>query len=859
MRWSDRLRSWLLHAELVARGAEPLRQEALEALERGQARRARFLALSLLDELPDSPLALAIWADAAEALLLDEETAEALERLARRLPYRADVALRLAQALERLGKDPGAAWQRAVDAGDPLDAVQEARLRLLERAIDARDVVRSVALASALRGSRSPSSRVRFRLVEADLLLGDLDAARSSAGSATPELLDARGWLALARLNLGGDESAVLKALTRALILASGPQGGQVAELLSQSAARGLVGRLLPLAVSLGVADSPEWQVARALAESDPLHALEVLESHAIRQGTALARLRWLEAAMAARDPGALARALSPMFAGAPESGEAASSVNDARALRDALTASDGERLRLLDPVSGAGLAWAEELREQVYARWLMDAGKRGWELIIREAEAIAKDWLDLDALNQTASLRLDLERPLRVAVIGEFNAGKSSLINALLGQAVVPVGILPTTATVNRLRWAPDRFARVDFRDIQRPARVLDHGALAATLKEEDPAAIDSVSIFAPLEPLRHLELIDTPGFNADRAAHEAMAVAAALQAHLLLWVLDATAGLKASDARCLSLLAPEQTPIAVVVNKCDRLSESEKAEVMEHVHAGLSELKLRSLLPPVAMSAKLAQQSHAGDEQARLASGQAVLDAMIERIRESALELKAGALGRRLLRVLASLQSRQEQGYAAAVRLSARARERALSRLTRGSEALQAAWAADLEGVLGELGLELAPILDADQAAARYVADRVQRVLGERFFRLVLDSLELEGLPVTAREQLRAGLTGLARGLSVALAPDGALPGRRLAERAATLLHSETQRLLQACPPAPQSGSVPAAQSGAGHCSGTEAARWRRLEALRRVLGSWLTKPPHAPHASPPEPQPA
>jgi hypothetical protein len=47
-------------------------------------------------------------------------------------------------------------------------------------------------------------------------------------------------------------------------------------------------------------------------------------------------------------------------------------------------------------------------------------------------------------------------DRPLLVAVMGEFNAGKSSFVNALCGEEIAPVGVTPTTATINILRHGP-------------------------------------------------------------------------------------------------------------------------------------------------------------------------------------------------------------------------------------------------------------------------------------------------------------------------------------------------------------------------------------------------------------------
>jgi hypothetical protein len=50
------------------------------------------------------------------------------------------------------------------------------------------------------------------------------------------------------------------------------------------------------------------------------------------------------------------------------------------------------------------------------------------------------------------------LDRPLLVTVMGEFNSGKSTFVNALLGEEVAPMGITPTTATINVLKYGAER-----------------------------------------------------------------------------------------------------------------------------------------------------------------------------------------------------------------------------------------------------------------------------------------------------------------------------------------------------------------------------------------------------------------
>src|SRR5256885_12183504 len=108
---------------------------------------------------------------------------------------------------------------------------------------------------------------------------------------------------------------------------------------------------------------------------------------------------------------------------------------------------------------------------------------------------------------------------------MGEFNAGKSSFVNALCGAEVAPVGVTPTTATLSVVRFGPPG-GRVLYHD----GRAEELAADAVTpflggLDGAGAAAVRLVEVFSPVEGLRRVEIVDTPGLNSPRPEHQQVA----------------------------------------------------------------------------------------------------------------------------------------------------------------------------------------------------------------------------------------------------------------------------------------------------------------------------------------------
>jgi small GTP-binding protein len=188
--------------------------------------------------------------------------------------------------------------------------------------------------------------------------------------------------------------------------------------------------------------------------------------------------------------------------------------------------------------------------------RWLADL-----RVALGRVEAVGAD---LDALAESIA---QLDELFLLVVVGEFNAGKSSLINALLGAPVLEEGVTPTTTRIHLLRHGPAEVRRT----------------LAEGIEERS----------APVPFLEHLTLVDTPGTNALDRGHEAITERYVPRADLVLFVTSADRPFTESERAFLERVRAWGKKLVVVVNKVDILRhEEEVTEVLAFVRENVRRL---------------------------------------------------------------------------------------------------------------------------------------------------------------------------------------------------------------------------------------------------------------------------
>ncbi len=777
----ERLSGWLAHAEVLARGAEHHRAAATEALAAGRLSEARSHALELVEELPRSPVALALWADAASAMGLHEELEQALERLTEVVPHRQEPWLQLASVRRAQGKEPRAALERALCARGDVGATDRALLQLATldlSAGDARRAERGV-LELSPDAQRWPETQ-RLRLAVA-LELGDEERFQELIAQ-LPLGSPADDWEALVRARAVAPSSpdAAVPWLVRALLLGSRRALVDAAALVRGPLSVVGCARLEAVVRDLGEQQEPLWRAALAERAGDTAAALEAIgEAHRAAPGDPSLLARHLELALAQRAVPALRDAVELGRRAAPEQ-----LPPGVEALGRALEpgAEEAAVLEHLDAAIGLAAPWASELRVALLGRWCQPGAVR-FEALIEELRGLAWRLGSYPHLQRVEALTRELDRPLQVAVVGEFNAGKSTLINALLGEPWAPMGILPTTACLHRLRFADDRFARITFTDGARE-RVLAEQQVAAVLTSLAPDRVEEVALHGPLPLLQRVELLDTPGFNAHGVelgeAHARVAQRALGRADVALWVMDATQPFKASERRRLLELSELGLPVQVLLNKRDRLSPPQLEAALELVQAGLAEARLESLAPPVALSARAALQAGTTGSEAWQRSNLAEVLALFETtLAGRARELVERSFQRRALDLVEQLAAVSHQRLEAA-RLAQRrqAEQRERWRLALARPLDRASLPSALVEARRALNADLT-LLGAGSAGLEGRVFAAQRTL-ERLSPALTEALLLErGLAGEAEltAALRERLEPLVAGAAVALRSEDAL----------------------------------------------------------------------------------
>lgn len=216
-------------------------------------------------------------------------------------------------------------------------------------------------------------------------------------------------------------------------------------------------------------------------------------------------------------------------------------------------------------------------------------------------------------AIHQTMKLLKEMDQPklaarveqmyktavserFTAAVVGEFSRGKSTFVNAFLGQEILPVGILPTTAMLTRIRYNEKPVLLCFDQNGKRSAALplkLDSwdGLVADNLEGSDPTGTAMVGINDPWLKEMNVELMDTPGAGDLEQKRAQVIGEALLSADAAIITVSANAALSDSEKLFIEqrLIARKTPYLMLILTKLDTIPLKERSRVVQYVHSRL------------------------------------------------------------------------------------------------------------------------------------------------------------------------------------------------------------------------------------------------------------------------------
>lgn len=194
-------------------------------------------------------------------------------------------------------------------------------------------------------------------------------------------------------------------------------------------------------------------------------------------------------------------------------------------------------------------------------------------ENLIKQIKKLLLDFLSFpgsEGNNEETLIRdllFQLEDLFLIVVAGEYNSGKSALINALLGNEYLNTGITPTTSDITILRYG----------------------------EKEDTQKISSglTIMHLPAPLLESVSIVDTPGTNAIQREHEALTTEYIPRSDMVIFITSVDRPFTESERKFLETIRNWGKKIAILINKVDIVeSDKDLNEVMNFVQENAKKL---------------------------------------------------------------------------------------------------------------------------------------------------------------------------------------------------------------------------------------------------------------------------
>ena len=210
---------------------------------------------------------------------------------------------------------------------------------------------------------------------------------------------------------------------------------------------------------------------------------------------------------------------------------------------------------------------------------------------LLKDVESFFAGMGHTDIEKKIRDMAKQMAEPFYIIVAGEYNSGKSSFVNALLGKKILRVGPTPTTHSVVLLTHG-DSFSQEQLQE-------------------------HMSRVTYPLDALKEITLVDTPGTNSIFVEHETIIENFIHRAELVIFITSSDRPLTESERRFIQLLKGKWgRKVIIVLNKIDLKTEEELNEIIPFIEKNC--YKLLGFDPKViALSSLMATTAKANQDQ--------------------------------------------------------------------------------------------------------------------------------------------------------------------------------------------------------------------------------------------------
>ena len=202
------------------------------------------------------------------------------------------------------------------------------------------------------------------------------------------------------------------------------------------------------------------------------------------------------------------------------------------------------------------------------------------------------------------------------VACVGQFKRGKSTLLNALVAEQILPTGVVPVTAVPTVLRFGSRRSARVLIGgNWQRVVTEELAKYVSEELNPENERQVEAVEVFLPSPLLANgMCLVDTPGIGSVFLANTESTKDFIPQIDAAILVVGADPPISGEELALIEAVSANVDQILIVLNKIDRVSPAERQEASAFASKVL-EARLKKPVERVYETSALNHLTHSSD----------------------------------------------------------------------------------------------------------------------------------------------------------------------------------------------------------------------------------------------------